>query len=119
MANRMKALGTSHESAIVAWLKEHGWPWASRKTLAGAADEGDIQLSERIPFVVEAKTAKSTTDRAAIGTWIKELEAEIHNSGSESGAVVFKKRGTTDVGEYVAIMPVKYLNLLLLKAYGS
>jgi len=117
MANRMKSMGTSHESAIVNWLKEHGWPWASRKTLAGAADEGDIRLSERIPFVIEAKTSKSTTDRAAIGTWLKELEAEVDNSGSESGAVIHKRRGTTDVGEYIVMMPVKYLNVLLNKAY--
>lgn len=119
MGNRMKAMGTTHESAIVTWLREHGWPWASRKVLAGSEDEGDIELSERIPFVIEAKTAKSTTDRAAIGTWLKELEAEVFYSESEAGAIVFKKRGTTDVGEYVAIMPVKYLNLLLQKTYGS
>lgn len=112
-------MGTEHETKIKLWLREHGWPYADRKTQAGANDEGDLRLSERIPFVVEAKTARSTTDRASLGTFVKELEAEVINSKSEAGAVIFKKKGTTDVGEYYAIMPVKYLNTLLEKAYGE
>ena len=113
----MKSLGTGHETAIKMWLREHGWPFADRKVLAGANDEGDLRLSERIPFVIEAKTAKSTTDRASLGTFVKELEAEVKNANAEAGAVVFKKKGTTDVGEYYAIMPVHMLNALLKKAY--
>ena len=119
MVNRPKQMGTKHESDIVKWLKAHGWPWAHRRTQKGSADEGDVCLSERIPFTIEAKNSKRSTDRAAIGTWIRELEAEVTAVGDEAGAVVHKRRGTTDVGEYVVIMPVKYLNLLLEKAYGK
>ena len=119
MANRMKAMGTSHESSIRTWLREHGWPYADRRAQNGSADLGDLRLSERIPFVVEAKTAKSTTDRASLGTFVKELTTEVDNAGAESGAVVFKKKGTTDVGEFYAILPVKYLNILLKRAYGE
>lgn len=119
MANPTKALGTQHETNIVTWLQAHGWSWAHRRTLKGSADEGDVCLSERIPFTIEGKTSRKTTDRAAIGTWIKELEAEVKASGDEAGAVIHKRRGTTDVGEYVVIMPVKYLNVLLQKAYGD
>lgn len=119
MSNRMKSMGTSHETAIKDWLRRNGWPYAERKTLAGAADEGDLRLSERVPFVIEAKTAKSTTDKATLGTFVKELEAEVVNSDAESGAIILKKRGTTDVGQYYAIMPVHMLNTLLIKAYGA
>lgn len=119
MANRMKSLGTQHESAIRDWLRSHGWPFADRRAQSGAHDLGDIRLSERIPFVVEAKAAKSTTDRASLGSFVKELVAEVNNDRAEAGAVIFKKQGTTDVGEYYAIMPVKYLNVLLEKAYGE
>lgn len=119
MGNRMKSLGTGHEVAVRDWFREHGWPYADRKVQAGALDEGDLRISERIPFVVEAKTAKSTTDRASLGTFVKELEAEVKNSKSECGAVIFKKRGTTDVGSYYSIMPVWMLNHLLKKAYGE
>lgn len=119
MSNRMKSLGTSHETAIKKWLRENGWPYASRRTLAGSGDEGDLRLSERVPFTIEAKTAKSTTDKASLGAFMKELVAEVENSESEAGAVVLKKRGTTDVGEYYALMPVWMLNVLLQKAYGD
>lgn len=112
-------MGTAHESAIKLWLQAHGWPYADRRRLNGAADLGDLQLSERIPFIIEAKTAKKTTERATLGTFVKELEAEVINSKSEAGAVVFKKVGTTDVGEFYALMPVKYLNVLLEKCYGE
>lgn len=112
-------MGTGHESAIRTWLREHGWPHADRRTQNGAADLGDLRLSERVPFVIEAKTAKRTTERATLGTFVKELQAEVENDKAEAGAVIFKKVGTTDVGEYYAIMPVKYLNVLLEKAYGE
>ena len=60
---------------------------------------------------------KRSTDRAAIGTWLRELEAEVGAVGDEAGVVIHKRRGTTDVGEYVVIMPVKYLNHLLTATY--
>jgi len=50
---------------------------------------------------------------------LRELEAEVEASGDDAGAVIHKRRGTTDVGEYVAIMPVKYLNHLLTLAFES
>ena len=119
MANPNGNLGTKLETEIKTWLRAHGWRWADRIPRRGSADEGDVRLSERVPFIIEAKSAKRTTDRAAIGTWLRELESEVSHSKSEAGAVVHKKRGTIDVGEYVAIMPVKYLNHLLKKAYGE
>ena len=119
MANPTKQLGTKQESEIVRWLKDHGWPWAHRRTMKGSADEGDVCLSERIPFTIESKNSRRSTDRAAIGTWIRELEAEVKAVGDEAGAVIHKRRGTTDVGEYVVIMPVKYLNHLLTATYGK
>lgn len=119
MTNRPKNMGTAHETAVVSWLKDHGWPWARRRTQKGGKDEGDVCLSERIPFTIEAKTSRRTTERVAIGTWMKELEDEVKNSGDVAGAVIFKRRGTTDVGEYHALMPVKYLNVLLNGTFGD
>lgn len=119
MANPSKKIGTQHETNIVGWFMAHGWPWAHRRTQKGNADEGDVCLSERIPFTIEAKTARKTTDRMAVGTWIRELEAEVNAVGDEAGAVIYKRRGTTDVGEYVVLMPVKYLNHLLEHTYGE
>jgi hypothetical protein len=119
VSNPTKKIGTQHESDIVTWFKAHGWPWARRRVSKGSSDEGDLCLSERIPFTIEAKTARKTTDRMAVGTWLRELEAEVSNAGDEAGAVIYKRRGTSDVGEYVVLMPVKYLNLLLARTYDE
>jgi hypothetical protein len=117
MSNKNKSLGTSHETAIKTWLRSNGWPYADRKTQTGAKDEGDLRLSERVPFVVEAKSSRSTTSKLSLSTFVKELIDEVENSGSEEGAVIIKKQGTTDVGHYYALMPVYMLNSLLHKAY--
>jgi len=119
MSNPPKQLGTKLESEVVLWLRDNGWPYAHRRTLRGIRDEGDISLSERVPFTIEGKNSRRSTDRAAIGTWIRELETEVSNRGDDAGAVVHKRRGTTDVGEYIALMPVKYLNYLLERAFGE
>lgn len=119
MANRMKSMGTTHETAIVKWLKENGWPWARRRTMKGARDEGDVCLSERIPFTIEAKNQRGASERSTLVAWVKELEAEVEAVGDMAGAVIVKRRGTTDVGEYLAVMPVKYLNLLLKDVFTS
>jgi hypothetical protein len=55
----------------------------------------------------------------AVGTWLRELSEEIVNSESLSGAVVYKQRGTTDVGKYVVLMRMEHLNVLLTRAFPS
>ena len=119
MANPAKSLGTQLETAITKWLQEHGWPFAHRRTQKGSSDEGDACLSERIPFTIEAKNSKRTTERAAIGVWLRELVDEVNAAGDEAGVVVHKRRGTTDVGQYVVITTMEYLNVLLQRAYES
>lgn len=116
MTNKPKGLGTELETALKRWLIDNGWPYADRITLRGP-DEGDVRLSERIPFVLEGKSAKRSTERATLGTWVRELEVEVTNAGAIAGAVVHKKRGTTNVGDYYAIMPVHMLNTLLRLAF--
>ena len=50
--------------------------------------------------------------------WIKELDEEMKNSQALTGAVIHKKRGTLDVGEWYATMPVEvYVNLLIEAGY--
>jgi N-dimethylarginine dimethylaminohydrolase len=117
MANPTKSMGTAHETAIVNWFRSKGWKWTHRRTQKGSDDEGDVCLSERIPFTIEAKNSKRSTERAAIGAWLRELEEEVNHVGDDAGAVIHKRRGTTDVGEYVVLMPVKYLEYLLDRAY--
>jgi len=113
MVNRSKKTGTQHETHSVVWLKRHGWPYARRITLKGSRDEGDIDLGNGIPVVIEAKAEKTVT----LSGYIKELDAEIVNADAETGFVIIKRRGTNDVGKYYALTTVERANDLLRQVY--
>lgn len=109
--SKAKAKGTSAETAVVKYLREHGFPYAERRALHGTADKGDITGCG--PIVFEVKNHKALD----FSGWLKELADEMRNAGVDVGAVIAKKRGTTDVGEWYAVMPV-HLLLPLLKEAG-
>ena len=106
---KQKAKGTAAETAVVRWLRDNGFPYAERRALHGTADMGDITGCG--PVVFEVKNHK-TLDLAG---WIKELETEMRNAKVDTGAVIAKKRGTTDPGEWYAVMPLRILVGLLIK----
>jgi hypothetical protein len=105
--SKSKQKGTSAETAVVNWLKEQGRKHVERRALHGTLDRGDIA---GIPCVViEVKNHA----RMELSQWLKELEVEIANDKAESGVVIHKKKGTTDVGEWYATMPVKVWHKLI------
>jgi hypothetical protein len=112
VANPGKKRGTEHESHTVSWLKINGWPYARRITQKGRRDEGDIRLADGVPVMIEAKNEKTIT----IGTYIRELDAQCENAGFFQGAVIIKRRGTTDVGQYYLLTTVNRWNDLALAA---
>lgn len=109
-----KQKGTAAETAVVKYLQDHGFPYAERRALHGTNDKGDITGCG--PIVLEIKNHK-TLD---LSGWIKELEQEIANAKAKTGSVIAKKRGTTNVGDWYAILPTKILIELLIEAgYGA
>ena len=92
--NRSKAKGTQHESQLVKWLRENGFPDARRETLHGSKDVGDIGgVSWRgIPIVIEVKNCRDKRH----AQWLKEAEAERVNAGAPIAFVVTHTKG---VGE--------------------
>ena len=111
MSNPKKAKGTAAETAVVNYLKKT-WDTVERRALAGSADKGDIS---GIPNVcIEVKDHK----KMVLSGWIKELDDEMKNAQALTGAVIHKKRGTLNVGEWYATMPVEvYVNLLIEAGY--
>jgi hypothetical protein len=105
--------GTSAETAAVDYLRGQGFPHAERRALGGNKDRGDI--AGIIGTVIEVKNCK-TLDLAG---WLRELEAEMANDGAVYGAVVHKRRGTSDVGRWYATMPVSALVVLLRAALDA
>lgn len=108
-----KAKGTAWESAIVAYLREHGAPHAERRTLTGAKDKGDIS---GIPgLVIEAKNAA----RADWATWVDEATKEATNVAPGTLGVVWaKRRGRTSPADgYVMLTGAQLVTLLAEAGY--
>lgn len=102
-----RAKGTAAETAVIRYLNDHGFPHAERRALHGVNDKGDVA---GVPGVVlEVKSCK----RTELAAWVDELTAEMGNAGAPTGAVVSKRRGTTDPGKWFAIMPFALLVDLL------
>jgi hypothetical protein len=108
--SKAKQKGTAAETSVVNWLVSKGRKHVERRSLNGSADRGDIA---GIPCVViEVKNCA----KMELPKWIRELEVEIENDKADTGIVLHKKRGTTDVGEWYATMPVKFWFKLLEEA---
>lgn len=105
--NASKRKGTSWESAIVDYLREHGWPHAERRALSGNRDRGDIAGLPGV--VIEAKAAKALD----LAGWTAEAEAERLNDGAALAAVWIKRRGRTSPGAaYVVLTGATFAELL-------
>lgn len=97
--SKQRAKGTAAETAVVNYLKANGFPYAERRALSGALDKGDVT---GIPGVVIEVKNHAALDLAG---WLNELMREMDNAKAEFGTVVAKRRGTTDPGQWYAIMP--------------
>lgn len=107
MVNNSKRKGTSAETAVVNWLRSRGWIHAERRALNGVHDRGDVAGLPGV--VIEVKSCREFD----LAGWCKEAEQERVNDGAQIGVVVAKKRGTTDPGEWYAVMPFAQLADLL------
>jgi hypothetical protein len=95
-----RAKGTKAETAVVNWLQAHGWPHTERHAQHGSKDIGDVN---GIPgCVIEVKSAS----RIDLSGWLHELDDEMGNAAVDCGVVIIKRRGTTNVAEWYALMPV-------------
>ncbi len=115
MVNRSKAKGTSTESLVVGYLREHGWPYAERRALSGNTDKGDVAGMPAL--AVEVKYGNGTLK---IGPWLKETETERRNAGADYGILVVKppKMGPKNVGLFYAVMIAESFDLLVARANG-
>lgn len=96
--SRNKAKGTAWESAIVAFLRERGFPHVERRALSGRLDKGDIA---GLPScVVEAKSVAAMN----LSGWLNEAEQERDNADAEWGVVWLKRRGHTSPGRAYVIL---------------
>ena len=107
MSSAAKAKGSGAERDVVKYLKEW-FPYVDRRLAGATLDKGDISGVDDVVF--EVKDHK----KMELSGWVKELIVEVDNADAVTGAVIHKKRGTLDVGEWYATMPV-YMFLSLIR----
>ena len=83
--SKQKAKGTAAETAVVNYLHSVGFESAERRTLGGAMDRGDINLSEHL--VIEVKDHQTM----ALAGWVDEANVERTNAGADYGVVWHKR----------------------------
>jgi len=97
MANPSKRKGTAWESQVVAYLQDHGQPYAERRALCGTSDKGDVS---GIPGVMlECKAEKTVT----LGAYADEVKVETANAGASIGVAVVKRRNRGPGDAYVVM----------------
>ena len=106
-----KRKGTRWESALVAWMREHGHPRAERRALAGRLDVGDVCNALDGDLVIEAKDAATLR----LYDWCDEAERERVAAGARYAFVAVKRYGTSDVGRGYAVWTIEKANELLLE----
>lgn len=106
--NAPRRRGATFESALVDYLRHVGFRAAHRlRTPGGPQDRGDVGGIPR--FTIEAKNQKSLD----LAGWMRQAEAAADRNGHTRWAVVFKKRGTSDVAESYVLMPLHVFTDLL------
>jgi hypothetical protein len=105
---RSKDIGTRAESAVVAYLRAHGWPTAERRALAGAADLGDIVGTPGLVWEIKGGYKAETAGDGIVASWLLETESERINARADVGVLVMKQRayGPKRAGFWSAAMTV-------------
>ena len=115
--SKSKQKGTAAESAFVkAECVTEIFPHVERRTLSGAADQGDV--SGMLGIAVEIKNHASYK----FPEWLRETEVERVNAKADVGLLVVKPNGIGlgSVDQWWAIMPVGAMMKLLSDAgYGN
>ncbi|GAA1994216.1 hypothetical protein GCM10009799_20380 [Nocardiopsis rhodophaea] len=91
--SRSRDIGTVGESAVVRFLRSHGWPHAERRALAGAVDLGDITGTPGVVWEVKSgRTAEQAGD-GLVADWLAETDTERQHAGADVGILITKRAG--------------------------
>ena len=108
MTSPQKRKGSAAELAVAKWLRKLGWVHAERSRAGWTDDRGDI---DGMPGVcIEVKAEK----KIDIPGYLRELEVEMENAKAWTGTVIIKRRGSTNVDDWYAVMPAKIWGELML-----
>lgn len=89
--SRSKDIGTETETAVVRYLRTHGWPSAERRALAGGTDLGDITGTPGLCWEIKGGATAEAAGDQLITDWLDETETERANAGADLGILVTKR----------------------------
>lgn len=103
MAKRPQDKGREAENFAVHFLSEHGWPYAERKRLRGAKDQGDLTGTPGLMWEVKY-LGKSVSARMA--AWMKQVDVQTVNARADYGILIVKPPGVGErnAGKFWAVM---------------
>lgn len=110
MTSPSKAKGSAFEREIVLHLRQRGWVNAERTRAGWVDDRGDIDGVVGVTFECKNRRAMELAE------WVDELVVEMQHANNHVGAVVHKRKGVTDAGQYYASMPFDVFLTLLREA---
>jgi len=91
--------GIRAERAVVAYLKEHGHPYARRALAGPAADVGDVEGTRAVWEIRDRA-------RFALPSWLADLDRKAQRAGTTLGFLVVKpaRMGATRIGAWPVLM---------------
>jgi len=89
---RPRDIGTAAETAVVRYLRDHGFAQAERRALRGQLDAGDITGTPDTWEIKGGKTAKTASD-GQVAQWLEDTERERINGRGRYGILVLQRAG--------------------------
>jgi len=114
--SKAKAKGTAAETALVKYLRDHGFPGAERRALTGEFDQGDVTGTPCLAWEVKNHRSYKFPE------WLKEAQVEAKNAKADFGILVVKPNGVglTSAHKFWAVLSVEDMVHLLREAgYGD
>lgn len=90
---RPRDIGTAAETAVVRYLRNHGFPHAERRALRGARDAGDITGTPGICWSVKGGQMAKDAGDGLVEDWLSDLDKQTHHAGADHGILVTQRRG--------------------------
>ena len=114
MTSPQKRKGHAAELAVVKWLRTQGIQ-ADRIQAGTHADKGDVAGWPGV--VIEVKDRKAHSWHG----YFELLRSQITNAIAYTGVIIAKRPGVTNVGEWMAVMPVTewFMLMQLLEEKGK
>lgn len=90
-ARRPKDIGTATETAVVRYLRDHGWPHAERRALRGTEDAGDITGTPGVCWSVKGGAYAHDPSDRQVAEWLAELDKQRIHAGAGWGVLVTRR----------------------------